>query len=95
VVRRNGREEEFLPEQPVPKIAGSHVPNTEKDISGYNIYRREENGQSARINSVPTTMLSFQDVYVSAWHEYVYCISAVDVHGNESAKSPETTAAVP
>jgi hypothetical protein len=71
------------------------APNTEKDIFGYNVYRREENGQAARMNSVPITMLSFQDVNVSAGRKYFYCISAVDVRGNESAKSPETTAVVP
>jgi hypothetical protein len=71
------------------------APNTEKDISGYNVYRREENGQPAWINSAPITMLSFQDVNVMAGHRYVYSISAVDVHGNESARSQETTVAFP
>jgi hypothetical protein len=70
-------------------------PNTEKDIFGYNVYRREQNGQPARINSVPITMLSFQDVNLLAGHKYVYSISAVDVHGNESARSQETTVAFP
>jgi hypothetical protein len=71
------------------------TPNTEKDISGYNVYRREENGQSARINPVPITTVSFQDVSVSTGHQYLYSISAVDVRGNESARSAETTAVVP
>jgi hypothetical protein len=71
------------------------TPNTEKDISGYNVYRREENGQLARINSVPITMLSFQDVNVLAGHNYLYCISAVDMRGNESAKSLEATVVLP
>jgi hypothetical protein len=70
-------------------------PNTEKDLSGYNVYRREENGQPARINPVPITMVSFQDVNLPAGHKFFYCISAVDVRGNESAKSPEATAVVP
>ncbi len=64
-------------------------PNTEKDLSGYNVYRREENGQPARINSVPITMVSFQDVNIPAGHKFFYCISAVDVRRNESAKSAE------
>jgi hypothetical protein len=71
------------------------TPNAEKDISGYNVYRREESGQPARINSVPITMVSFQDVNVSAGQKYLYCISAVDVRGNESAMSQEATAVVP
>ena len=71
------------------------APNTEKDISGYYIYRREENGQAARINSVPIPTLSFQDVDVLAGHQYLYSISAVDVRGNESARSSEKAAVVP
>jgi hypothetical protein len=71
------------------------APNTEKDTSGYNVYRREENGQPTRINFVPISMVSFQDVSVLAGHEYLYSISAVDVRGNESARSPEATAIVP
>jgi hypothetical protein len=71
------------------------APNTEKDIFGYNVYRRDEDGQPARINSVPVTTLSFQDLNVSAGHQYLYSISAVDTRGNESARSPEKAAVVP
>ncbi len=71
------------------------APNMDKDISAYNVYRREENGQSARINSVPFTMVSFQDVNVLAAHKYFYCISAVDTRGNESARSLETSVVFP
>jgi hypothetical protein len=35
-------------------------------------------------------MLSYQDVNVSAGHTYFYAISAVDLRGNESGKTPET-----
>jgi hypothetical protein len=71
------------------------APNIEKDISGYNVYRREENGQSARIALVPISSVSFQDVNVLAAHKYFYCISAVDVRGNESARSLETGVVFP
>jgi hypothetical protein len=71
------------------------APNIEKDISAYNVYRREENRQLARINSVPISAISFQDVNVLAGHQYLYSISAVDVRGNESGRSPEKGAAVP
>jgi hypothetical protein len=93
-----------VPERLLPVVGHIHgekfvdllwAPNTEKDIFGYNVYRREENGLPARINSVPITTLSFQDVNVSAGHKYLYCISAVDVRGNESAESLETAAVVP
>jgi hypothetical protein len=68
------------------------APNPEKDISSYNVYRREEHGQAARINSVPMGVLSFQDTDVAAAHTYFYSISAVNKHGNESARSQETAA---
>jgi hypothetical protein len=71
------------------------APNTEKDLSGYNVYRREENGQPARLNSVPISIVSFQDVNVLAGHQYLYSISAVDVRGNESTRSSEKVAVVP
>jgi hypothetical protein len=70
------------------------APNAEKDLAGYNIYRREEGGTVTRINSEPVTMLSFQDNAVAAGRRYLYCLSAVDVHGNESAKSPEIAEAI-
>jgi hypothetical protein len=67
-------------------------PNTEKDLAGYNIYRRKEGEEMVRINSAPITMLSFQDTTVAAGNKYLYCISAVDLRENESAKSQEITA---
>ncbi len=70
------------------------APNTEKDVAGYNVYRREEGGQMARINSAPITMLSFQDTNVAAGKKYWYCVSAVDLRANESAKSPEIAGAL-
>lgn len=70
------------------------APNVEKDISGYNIYRRSENGQQERISSVPMTMRSFQDANVEAAHAYFYSISAVDKRGNESPKSQEMPASL-
>jgi hypothetical protein len=71
------------------------APNAEKDISGYNVYRREENGQPVRLSSLPVTMLSFQDVNVSPGQKYFYSISALDVRGNEGARSQEISAVVP
>ncbi|HEY6307861.1 MAG TPA: hypothetical protein VI488_15525 [Candidatus Angelobacter sp.] len=70
-------------------------PNIEKDLAGYNIYRREEGGKPSRINSTPITMLSFQDTDVAAGHNYFYSLSAVDTHGNESAKSSEIAGTLP
>jgi len=68
------------------------APNVEKDIAGYNVYRREENGEAARINSSPVTILSLQDLNALPAHTYFYSISAIDKHGNESARSQEAKA---
>ena len=68
------------------------LPNAERDISGYNVYRRDEYGQAERINSVPRTTLSFQDTNAALAHTYLYSISAVDKGGNESARSQESPA---
>ncbi len=71
------------------------APNIEKDLAGYNVYRRREGEQMVRINSAPITMFSFQDTNVAAGTKYFYCISAVDLRANESAKSPEIAAVLP
>lgn len=71
------------------------APNIEKDLAGYYIYRRQADGQIARLNSAPITMLSFQDTDVAAGAKYSYSISAVDTRGNESAKSSEVAVGLP
>jgi hypothetical protein len=65
-------------------------PNVEKDLAGYNIYRREEGGKLTRLNSDLVTMLSFQDTNVIPGHKYFYAVSAVNSRGNESDKTHET-----
>jgi hypothetical protein len=71
------------------------APNVEKDLAGYNIYRREAGTELVRIHTEPSAILSFQDNDVAGGHTYFYCVSAVDVKGNESAKSSEVAAIVP
>lgn len=70
------------------------APNSEKDLEGYNVYRREAGGVAARIQTVRRTMLSFQDMDVAPGHTYFYSLSAVDAKGNESPKSSEVSASV-
>jgi hypothetical protein len=71
------------------------APNVEKDLEGYNVYRREAGVAIARIHTGRNTMLSFQDTDVAAGHTYFYSLSSVDVKGNESPKSSEVSAIVP
>lgn len=68
------------------------APNAEKDISRYNVYRRDQNEEAVQIKSLPMNILSFQDTDVAAPHTYSYSVSAVDRLGHESAKSQEARA---
>jgi len=71
------------------------APDTDADLAGYNIYRREEGGEPPKINSAMVTAPAFRDMKVVAGHKYFYSVTAVDVRGNESARSVETSETVP
>jgi len=71
------------------------APNLDKDLAEYNVYRREAGGEMVRIHTGRPSSLSFQDTDVASGHTYLYCLSAVDAKGNESAKSAEVEAVVP
>lgn len=65
------------------------APNTDADLAGYNIYR---GGQKINTELVKTP--TYRDP-VSAPGEYTYAVSAVDLRGNESAKSAAASEKVP
>jgi hypothetical protein len=71
------------------------APDTGADLAGYNVYRHEESGELRKINSGLVTAPAFRDTNVRAGHTYLYSVSAVDVRGNESARSADTSEAVP
>jgi len=71
------------------------APDTDADLAGYNVYRREEGGDARRINSGVVTAPAFRDMNVAAGHGYFYSVTAVDVRGNESSQSGEAGEAVP
>jgi hypothetical protein len=72
------------------------TPNTEPDLAGYNVYRREEGGgEAVKLNSDLIKSPAFRDNEVLPGHKYVYSISAVDVRGNESPRSEEANESVP
>jgi hypothetical protein len=71
------------------------IPNTEADLAGYNVYRREPGGETAKINQQLVKVPAFRDANVQAGHEYFYSVSALDVHGNQSAPSAEVSESVP
>src|SRR5262249_54571811 len=71
------------------------APNTEADLVGYNVYRREAGTQPAKLNSDVVKTPAFRDTRVSTGKSYWYSVSAVDARGNESAKSEESSESVP
>jgi hypothetical protein len=71
------------------------TPNTEPDLAGYNVYRRRENEQPVKINTDLVKTPRFADPGVQRGMKYFYSVSAVDLRGNESGKSEETSETVP
>jgi hypothetical protein len=71
------------------------APNSEADLAGYNVYRREEGAQPAKMNSELVKTPAFRDMKVTAGTTYRYSVSAVDARGNESARSEESSESVP
>lgn len=78
-----------------PFVDLTWAPNTESDLAGYNVYRREQNGAWTRINSALAPTPAYHDANVAAGRTYFYAVTAVDVRGNQSARSPETSETVP
>lgn len=65
--------------------------NAEPDVVGYNIYRAEDENTPAerwiKLNPEPHKTASFRDERVQVGKKYFYQITAVDIYGNESARS--------
>lgn len=71
------------------------APVTDADLAGYNIYRREEGGAAVKVNLEPVKTPAFRDAQVVAGKTYFYSVSAVDLRGNESARSEDASESVP
>lgn len=69
--------------------------NSEADLAGYNVYRREGEAQPQKINAELLKTPAFRDSSVAAGHTYFYSVSAVDLRANESGRSEETSETVP
>ena len=78
-----------------PAIDLTWTPNTEPDLAGYNVYRHSANEAPVKINAELIKTPLFHDTGVKAGMKYFYSVSAVDLRGNESGKSAETSEAVP
>lgn len=71
-------------------------PNTEADLAGYILYRREGNAPWQRLSPVkPLAEPSFHDATVLPGHTYHYAVSAIDQSGHESRRSAEAEESVP
>jgi len=72
---------------------------TSADLAGYNVYRREASGveekTTVKLNPELVKTPSYRDSAVAAGKIYIYSVSAVDVRGNESARSDEASETVP
>jgi hypothetical protein len=75
----------------------SWTPDTDTDLAGYVVYRRDvtTGGAMERITPKAGVPPSYSDGNVVAGHQYAYAVSAVDQDGNESAKSAEVMEEMP
>jgi hypothetical protein len=79
-----------------PSIDLNWQPNTEPDLAGYIVYRREEGGAWVRVSpATPAIEPAFHDTQVQPGHTYRYAVSAVDKGGHESERSAEAEETVP
>ena len=71
-----------------PAIDLNWRPDTEADLAGYIVYRREGTSDWQRISPAqPIVGPAFHDAHVEAGHTYTYAVSAVDQSGHESLRS--------
>jgi hypothetical protein len=84
----------------------SWQPNSDEDLSGYAVYRREVLAPGAsgaasesawqRVSPAqPVVGPGFHDAGVQPGHTYAYAVSAIDREGHESARSAEAQESVP
>jgi len=63
--------------------------NSESDLAGYNVYRREKDGVPQKINVELLRTPTFEDRKVQMGHQYFYRVTSVDLAHNESSPSDE------
>ena len=78
-----------------PFVDLSWAPNMESDLAGYNVFRRVGTGEAVKLNQQLVRVPSFRDDTALPGKTYVYSVSAVDLRGNESPRSAETSETVP
>jgi hypothetical protein len=79
-----------------PTIDLSWQPDTEADLAGYIVYRREGNAGWQRISPAqPVVGPGYHDGNVEPGHTYEYAVSAIDQEGHESVRSAGAQETVP
>ena len=74
----------------------SWQPNTEADLAGYAVYRREGSESWQRISPAqPLVGPAFHDARIQPGRTYRYAVTAIDQGGHESARSAEAEETVP
>jgi hypothetical protein len=63
--------------------------NSEPDLAGYNVYRREEGGAAQKINPEILRTPIARDSSVAAGRKYFYRVTALDLANNESPACEE------
>jgi hypothetical protein len=71
------------------------APVSDVDLAGYNIYRHIDGAPPAKINTDLVKTPAYRDANVESGKRYFYSVTAVDLRGNESAKSEEASEMVP
>lgn len=94
--------DEFPPEVPagvtaIPGVMSIEVSwdaNAEADFKGYNVWRSVDNAPFMQVGMLTQTP-TYSDTKVEAGKTYRYAVSAVDLLGNESARSAPVAARLP
>jgi hypothetical protein len=73
----------------------SWAPNTESDVSGYEVFRNEQGAAPAKINTELVKGPAFRDESVQPGKKYFYSVRALDLRGNAGPMSEETSEIVP
>jgi hypothetical protein len=87
-----------VPDEQTHSIDLSWIPDSDADLAGYAVYRRDLAAAASpeRISGKqPLVPPSLEDRNVTPGHRYAYSVSAIDRDGNESERSPEVEEELP
>lgn len=71
------------------------APDADADLAGYNVYRHTEGTTFVKMNPELLKVPAYRDSAIKPGHSYSYSVTAVDIRGNESARSEEASENVP